>query len=272
MPARPRRAALLTCTALLALVALVAAACGGQHGAHTGAASRPSTVGARPSTSITVFAAASLTAAFAKLEGDFTRAHPDIEVTYEFAGSQTLATQLQSGAPADVFASADQASMATVAGLVDDPQVLARNVLELVVAKGNPKRVRGLADLARPDLKVVLGAPDVPAGRYARQALDAQQVTVTPVSLEDDVKAVVAKVALGEADAGVVYATDVTAAGDAVDGVDLPASQNVTATYPIAVVEAGRHRQAAQAFVDFARSGRGQQLLQAFGFLPAASS
>lgn len=251
--------------ALLAAVALLAAACGGQSSLGGGSGS------ASPA-EIKVFAAASLTAAFNKIGQDFTAANPHTKVTFNFAGSQALATQIQQGAPADVFASADTTNMDKVKDLVATPQNFASNLLQIVVGKGNPRAVRGLADLTNPDLKVVLAAPDVPAGKYARQALDAQHVTVRPVSLEDNVKSVVTKVALGEADAGIVYVTDVTAGGDKVSGVDIPNDQNVPATYPIATVKAGGHQSQAQAFVDMVRSGHGQQILESFGFRPPPAS
>jgi molybdate transport system substrate-binding protein len=246
---------------LLAL-ALLAAGCGGNDDAS----------GAGSQTEIKVFAAASLTAAFNKLGSDFTAAHPDTKVTFNFAGSQALATQVQQGAPADAFASADTRSMDKVASLVGAPRVFASNLLQIIVSEGNPKGVKGLPDLARGDLKVVLGAPDVPAGKYAEQALDAQHLTVKPVSLEDNVKAVVTKVSLGEADAGIVYVTDVSAGGDKVEGVDIPTDQNVRATYPIATVKASTHQSQAQAFVDFVRGDQGQQVLESYGFLPPPTS
>jgi molybdate transport system substrate-binding protein len=137
-----------------------------------------------------------------------------------------------------------------------------------VVEKGNPKGVKGLDDLANPDLKVVLAAPDVPAGKYAQQALEKARVTVRPVSQEDNVKAVVTKVSLGEADAGIVYVTDVTAGGGKVEGVDIPEDQNVTATYPIGTVKASKAQDKAQAFMDMVLSPEGQQVLKEFGFLP----
>jgi molybdate transport system substrate-binding protein len=219
-----------------------------------------------------VFAAASLTDAFEGLGGDFTAAHPDVKVTYNFAGSQALATQIRQGAPADVFASADTANMAKVRDLVGAPKAFASNVLEIAVAPGNPKGVRDLADLARSDLKVVLAAPAVPAGRYARRLLDASRVTVEPVSLEDNVRAAVNKVALGEADAGIVYATDVSAAKGKVDGVRIPAARNVPATYPIATVTASAHQPQAHAFMDFVLGAQGRRVLATFGFLPPPTS
>jgi molybdate transport system substrate-binding protein len=193
-------------------------------------------------------------------------------VTFNFAGSQALATQIQQGAPADVFASADVANMDKVADLVATPQNFASNLLQIVVERGNPRGIGGLDDLAGPDLKVVLAAEDVPAGRYARQVLDQAGASVTPVSLEDNVKAVVTKVSLGEADAGIVYVTDVTAGGDKIQGVDIPADQNVAATYPIATVKASKAQDQAQAFVDLVRSAEGQQVLETYGFRPPPTS
>jgi molybdate transport system substrate-binding protein len=243
-------------------VAVLAAACGGNDSGS----------GSGPATEIKVFAAASLTAAFNRIGQDYTAAHPDAKVTFNFAGSQALATQIQQGAPADVFASADTPNMAKAADLVGAPRNFASNLLQIIVAKGNPKGIKGLPDLANPDLKVVLAAPDVPAGKYARQALEAQHITVEPVSLEDNVKAVVTKVSLGEADAGIVYVTDATAGGDKVQGVGIPADQNVPATYPIATVKASGHKSQAQAFMDLVLSEQGQQVLKRYGFLPPPSS
>lgn len=250
--------------AAVALLALVAAACGGNDNPSGGGSSSP--------VEIKVFAAASLTEALNKLQPDFTAANPGVKVTYNFAGSQALATQIQQSAPADVFASADTNNMDKVKDLVGAPKVFASNVLQIVVEPGNPKGVKSLADLARGDLKVVLAAPEVPAGKYARQALDAQKVTVKPVSLEGNVKAVLTKVELGEADAGIVYVTDALSAKGKVDGVDIPATQNVPATYPIATVKVSGHQQQAQAFVDFVLSAQGQQTLKSFGFLPPPTS
>jgi molybdate transport system substrate-binding protein len=250
----------------LALAVALLAGCGGNDNPSGG-----NSATASPS-EIKVFAAASLTTAFAKIGRDFTAANPNTKVTFNFAGSQALATQIQQSAPADVFASADTTNMSKVSTLVSTPQNFASNLLQIVVAKGNPKGIKTLSDLSNRSTKVVLAAPDVPAGRYAGQALDAQHVIVKPVSLEDNVKAVVTKVSLGEADAGIVYVTDVTDGGDKVEGVDIPARQNVAATYPIATVKASTHQSQAQAFVDMVRSDQGQQVLKSFGFLPPPSS
>jgi molybdate transport system substrate-binding protein len=244
--------------ALLLAAGLLAAACGREDGSKDAAGPGE----------LTVFAAASLTAAFGELGERFAAANGGAEVTFNFAGSQALATQIRQGAPADVFASADTANMGKVKDLVGTPQSFASNLLQIVVERGNPKGVEGLADLAGGDLKVVLASAEVPAGRYAAEALAKAGVAVRPVSLEDNVKAVVTKVSLGEADAGIVYVTDVTAGGDRVEGVDIPRDQNVAAAYPIATVRASRNPSLAQSFVDLVRSAEGQGVLARHGFRP----
>jgi molybdate transport system substrate-binding protein len=246
--------------AALAVAALVLAACGGNGDSPSGGSSGSAN-------EIKVFAAASLTAAFNELGQQFTSAEGS-KVTFNFAGSQALATQIQQGAPADVFASADLNNMDKVKDLVGTPRNLASNLLQIVVEKGNPKGIKNLDDLASSDLKVVLAAEEVPAGKYAKQALDRAGVSVRPVSQEDNVKAAVSKIALGEADAGIVYVTDVTAGGDKVQGVDIPEGQNMTATYPIATVKASRAQDKARAFMDLVLSDQGQQVLHKYGFLP----
>jgi molybdate transport system substrate-binding protein len=246
--------------AVLLVAALVLAACGDDSS------------GAGSPAEIKVFAAASLTAAFTELGAQFAAVDGGTRVSFNFAGSQALATQIQQGAPADVFASADVPNMDKVRDLVGDPQVFAGNLLQIVVEKGNPKGVKGLDDLAGSDLKVVLAAEEVPAGKYAKQILDRAGVSVRPVSREDNVKAVVTKVSLGEADAGIAYVTDVTAGDDKVEGVDIPEEQNVVATYPIATVKASKAQDEAQAFMDLVRSDLGQQVLEDHGFLPPPTS
>lgn len=202
---------------------------------------------------VTVLAAASLTEAFADLGAG---------VTFAFAGSQQLAAQVEAGAPVDVVATADVDVMARLqrAGLVGSPVTFARNRLAIAVAPGNPLGLRGLADLARDGLNVVLADPTVPAGRYATQVLDRAGVRVRPVSLELDVKAVARKVAAGEADAGIVYATD------SADRVSIPEADNVVATYPVAVVTATANRPEAEAFVAHLLGPQGRKALTARGF------
>jgi molybdate transport system substrate-binding protein len=219
--------------------------------------------------SLMVFAAASLTEAFTDDKNRLTTANPRLSVTYSFAGSQQLVAQIQSGAPADVVATADATNMQKLvaANLVETPKDFARNLLEIVVAPGNPRGVKGLTDLARADLKVVLEDPSVPAGKYGRQALDRQGVKASPVSLELDVKSELQKVETGEADAGIVYVTDVKSAGTRATGVAIPAEQNVVATYPVAVVKATANHALSQVFVDQLITGTGQDALKARGFL-----
>ena len=210
----------------------------------------------------TVLAAASLTESFDELGG----------ATFTYAGSSALVTQIQQGAPADVFASADEEHMQELvdAGLVETPVVFARNALAIITKAGNPKGVHGLADLAKPGLAVALADPTVPVGGYAEEALAKAGVTVKPASLEVDVKAVVTRVTIGDADAGIVYVSDARAAGDRVGTVEVPKAQNVVARYPIAVVKAAPHRAAARAFVRRVQSKAGQAVLARHGFLPAS--
>jgi molybdate transport system substrate-binding protein len=230
---------------------------------------KPGSSVARFRGSLTVFAAASLTESFNEDKARLVTDNPGLSITYSFAGSQQLVAQVRAGAPADVVATADEESMAKLvgAGLVEPPRDFAKNKLQIVVAHGDPRAINGLADLARSKLKVVLADPSVPAGKYARQVLDTAHVTVKPVSLELDVKSVLRKVAAGEADAGIVYVTDVEAAGSSVDGIDIPVDENVVASYPVAVVRATKNHVAAQGFVDQLFAGRGQAVLRRHGFL-----
>ncbi len=217
---------------------------------------------------ITVFAASSLNAAFTRIGADFEKRHPGTIVKFSFAGSSSLAAQIQQGALGDVFASADQPNMQKViqAGLTSQmPIVIARNDLEIVVAKGNPKHVEALADLARSGLVVVLCAPAVPCGHYAAQTLQKAGVSVKPASQEADVKSVLSKVALGEADAGLVYVTDVKSAGNAVEGVAIPPALNVVAEYPIVILKDSQNRALARAFVSYILTD-GRQTLARYGF------
>ncbi len=245
-------------------LAVTGVACGGGSG--------PGPLGA-PAGSITVLAAASLTEAFTALGRDFEARHPGASVRFGFAGSATLARQLEAGAPADVFASADEQTMAraAAAGVVGEARIMARNRLALVVEAGNPRGIATLADLADPGVVLVLCAPQVPCGRLGAAALARAGVAIQPASLEDDVKAVVAKVALGEADAGIAYATDVGAAGPAVEGVDVGVvdDPDLEAVYPVAVASAAANPALAVAWIDFVLSDAGQARLRELGFLPA---
>jgi molybdate transport system substrate-binding protein len=221
--------------------------------------------------SITIFAASSLTAAFSAIGADFQKAYPTAMLHFSFAGSSTLVAQVQQGAIGDVFASADEPNMQKLvnAGLTaGSPAIFARNKLQIVVPAGNAKHVTGLADLGRMGLVVVLCAPAVPCGHYAAEALQRANVTVTPASQETDVKAVLSKVALGEADAGIVYETDVKAAGGQVQGVDIPEAFNVIADYPIVVLKDSQNVALARAFIGYIHAA-GQRTLARYGFLPA---
>lgn len=211
---------------------------------------------------VVVFAAASLSSAFAAAGQAFQATHPGVKVTFSFAGSQTLVAQIQQGAPADVLATADTASMP--AAVLSKAHIFARNRLAVITAPGDPKHITSLADLGRPGLRVVLAGPTVPVGAAARRALAQAGISVTPVSLEQDVKGVVTKVRLGEADAGIAYVTDVASAHGAVAGTALP---GITNSYPVAVVRPGAD---AQAFVDFLLSPAGRAVLATYGFLPPA--
>jgi molybdate transport system substrate-binding protein len=253
---RPRA---VVATAMLAVTALAAGGC------HVGA-SPPSTHGATGS--LTVVAAASLTEAFDDPGWRRATDHVGLAVTYSFAGSQQVVAQVDAGAPADVVATADETSMAPLvaAGLVDAPRIFAHNKLAIVVQRGNPKGVSSLGDLANDDRRVVLADPAVPAGRSAAEALRRAGVTVHPVSRELDVKAVLRRVASGDADAGIVYVTDAAAAGDEVTRVEIPDDANVVTRYPAAVVRATTNRRRAQAFVDDLVGGAGEATLASHGF------
>jgi len=218
---------------------------------------------------VTVFAAASLTESFTKLGKDFEAAHPGTTVTFNFAGSSALATQITQGAPADVFAAASPATMKTVTDAGDaagDPVTLVRNQLVIAVAKGNPKRVGGLADLAGPGVKVALCAEQVPCGAAAKKALGAAGVQLTPATLEQDVKGALAKVRLGEVDAALVYRTDVRTAATELDAVEFPESAQAVNDYPIVVLKHAGNPDGARAFVDFVRSDVGRAVLTDAGF------
>lgn len=216
----------------------------------------------RPKHRLTVYAASSLTKGFTAEGKAFETTHPDVTVTFSFAGSQALVAQIKQGAPADVLATADLASM-SASGLTN-PQVFARNSLAILARPGNPDHISTLADLARPGLRVVLAGPTVPVGKAARKALAAAGVSVKPVSLEQDVKGVVTKVSLGEADAGIAYVTDLRAAAGSVEGTPLPGISN---SCPIAVV---KKRSGADDFVSFVLGRKGQAILASYGFLPPA--
>jgi len=262
-------------SAVLAAVALLgpAAACGtGSSGpagaAPTGTTGSPTSSGAALSGSITVFAAASLTATFTTLGQRFERAHPGTTVRFSFGASSTLAEQVTAGAPADVFAAASAATMGqvTAAGDAADPVTFATNAAEIAVAPASAARVRSLADLADPGVKVALCQPQVPCGALAQQVLAKAGVAVHPVTQGLDVTSTLAYVASGEADAAVVYVTDVRAAGARVRAVEIPAADNASTAYPIATVTGTHNPALAAAFQRFVLSPGGRSVLAAAGF------
>ena len=255
--------------ALVVLVALAAAGCGGDDSAST-----PSSTSTRSDAvagELHVFAASSLTEAFTAMGKAFESAHRGVEVTFSFAASSALAQQVNDGAPADVLVTADESNMRKVIdqGNATDPTTIARNRLSILVARGNPKGITGLSDLAKSGVVFVLCAPEVPCGKFGAAALAEATVTAKPASLEENVKAVVAKVLLGEADAGIVYVTDVKAAGDKAQGVDIDIADDpsLEAVYPMAVTKQDANADAAKAWSDFVLSADGQRTLARYGFL-----
>ncbi|GEL95241.1 molybdate ABC transporter substrate-binding protein [Cellulomonas composti] len=274
----PRAAAVALATVLLAVPGL--AACGSSDEPGTGTSTTPTaTQEASPTADdltgdLRIFAAASLEPVFDELAAAFVAEHPGVTVdpiTYD--GSSTLATQLVEGATADVLATADEKNMQTVvdAGLVSgEPQVFTTNTLQIVVPAGNPKNISSLADLAALTAdggKVVLCAPEVPCGSASQKVLDAAGVSFTPASYEQNVTAVLTKVAGDEADAGLVYRTDVLKADDDVDGIDFPEAAEVVNRYPIATLTSATSTDVAEAFIAFVLSADGQELLAARGFV-----
>jgi molybdate transport system substrate-binding protein len=224
------------------------------------------------STTLTVYAAASLTTTFEAIGAEFENRHDGVTVEFSFGGSSDLVSQIQEGAPADVFASADTANMdkLTAEDLnAADPQDFATNALEIAVPPGNPGGVESFADLAAEGLNVVVCAPEVPCGAAALKVEESAGVDIAPVSEEQSVTDVLAKVTSGEADAGLVYVTDILAAGDDVEGVPFPESAEAVNTYPIAAVEDAADGDLAQAFVDLVLSDTGQRILQDAGFASA---
>jgi molybdate transport system substrate-binding protein len=252
----------------VAVAALALAACSSSSSGGGASASSGASVSATVSGSITVLAAASLTGTFTTLGQQFEKAHPGSKVTFSFGASSDLAQQIVNGSPADVFASASPKTMATVtdAGDAANPQTFASNVMEVATPPSNPAGVTTLADLAKSSVKVAVCAPAVPCGVAATALFAKNNLTVTPVTQEADVKSVLAKVELNAVDAGIVYVTDVQAAGAKVKGIPIDASANVTTTYPIATIKASKEMATAQAFVAYVLSADGQAVMTAAGF------
>lgn len=264
--ARTRAAALAT----LAAAALALAGCsasapaGGGAGPASPASPTPAVTG-----TVTVFAAASLTKTFTELGAEFEKAHPGSTVTFSFAGSSDLVSQLTAGAPADVFASADEATMAkaqTAKVTAGDPVDFATNVLAIAVPPGDWAHIISWADLAKPGVKTVVCAPQVPCGAATAKVEADTGVTLRPVSQESSVTDVLGKVIAGEADAGVVYATDVKGAGAKVGTVPFPEADDVVNTYPIVEIGQGANPTGGAAFVAFVLGAEGRRILAAAGF------
>ncbi|MFD7867718.1 molybdate ABC transporter substrate-binding protein [Streptomyces sp. NPDC059783] len=239
-------------------------------GSDTSSDSSPSAGGRKLSGGVTVFAAASLKESFETLGKQFEQAHPGTSVTFSFGGSDSLAASITGGAPADVFASASPKTMKIVTDAGDnaaEPATFVRNQLEIATLPGNPDQVTSLKDLTGSGLKVVLCDKTVPCGAAAQKALDASGLKLTPASYEQDVKSALNKVALKEADAAVVYKTDVRAAGGKVEGVEFPESAGAVNDYPIALLKSSTNQETAKAFIAFVRSAEGQKVLNEAGFL-----
>lgn len=262
----PRTAHLVATAAIAAMAAVSAmsvAGCGTPDA--PGSSSGASTVTGE----VTVFAAASLTESFTQLGKDFEAANPGAEVTFNFAGSSALARQINQGAPADVFASAATATMKQVTdtgAATGTPPVFVRNKLEIAVPKGNPGKVTGLADFGEADRTIALCAEQVPCGAAAKKVFEAAGITAAPDTLEQDVKAVLTKVELGEVDAALVYRTDVEAAGTQVEGIEFAEADQAVNDYPITALAKAPNAAGAKAFVDFVLSDKGRAVLSAAGF------
>lgn len=251
MPSRPL--ALAAAILLLSSLSLLSA-CAGSAGGAT----------------LHVLAASSLTDVMAELGTRYGQLHPDIAIKPTYGGSQDLTRRLKEGQEsADVLVTADGTSMDAVDHLLSDRRVVAHNSMAIVVAPGNPLQLRGLADLADPRVRLVLGAPNNPAGRYAQQVFARAGMTATPKGTEIDARTVVTRVRTGEADAGIVYVTDLRSAGAAASGIPIPPEQNVVASYPAAVVKRSSHTTAAEAFVTWLASPEAQSILTKYGFAPA---
>lgn len=270
-----RRASILIASTLIAALALA-----GCRQAGAGQPQSGQNRGQQPEGQLVVFAAASLTDAFGEIGRTFEESHPGVTVKFNFGGSQQLRTQIEQGMSADIFASADQKYMQELVdkGLMEQPRDFTANTLTIIVPKNNPAGIQSAADLANKG-KLVLAAPDVPIGKYSRRALEnlaalygpdfPKQVEKRVVSQETNVRQVVAKVALGEADAGIVYVTDISSSyRDKLATIPFPPEANVRATYPIAVVKGSKQAGLARELVNLILSPEGQKILAKYGFFP----
>jgi molybdate transport system substrate-binding protein len=268
LAAKLRRPALGLALGLTVVLGLGAACAAETPRASTAGAVSSTTTQPAPSGNLTVLAAASLTDAFNELGRAFEALHAGTKVTFSFDASSTLATQANSGAPADLFASADQPNMKKVtdAGNATGPRVFAHNKLAILVKNGNPKQITALADFDKPAVTFVLCAVEVPCGKYGAQALAKAGVKAQPKSLEANVKAVVTKVTSGQVDAGIGYVTDAKAAAGMADGIDVPDRYNVAAEYPMAVLKQSKNPNLAYLFLDYVLGPDAQAILRKYGF------
>jgi molybdate transport system substrate-binding protein len=253
----------------LGALLLIAVACGGGDDDDDSAATTESTGG--PTGSITVFAAASLTDAFAEMASTFENENPGTTVDLNFGASSALREQILAGAPADVFASANTSNMDQLVdadAVEGEPEIFVQNELEIAVPAGNPGNVEGLEAFGDPELNIGLCAEEVPCGQFGREALANAGVTPAQDTDEPDVRSLLTKVEAGDIDAGLVYHTDVLAAGDEVEGVEVPDEFNVIAEYPLAALSAAGNAELASAFVEFVLSDEGQSILESYGFMP----
>jgi molybdate transport system substrate-binding protein len=253
--------------AVLTLTALLAGC--GDSSSPSSSTAPSSRAGSGVTGNLTVLAAASLTESFNQIGKDFEAANPGVKVTFSYGGSSGLAQQITSGAPADVFASASPATMKTVTDAGDaagQPAVFVRNQLVIAVQKGNPTGIKGLKDLENPDIKVALCAEQVPCGAAAHKAMDAAGVKITPVTEEQDVKAALSKVKLGEVDAALVYRTDAKAASSDVEGIEFPESAGAINDYPIVTLKSAPNPTGAAAFVAFVQTESALKVLTDAGF------
>jgi len=266
---------------LLVAVCMLLASCGSSSsGSSSSGSTTPTSTPTAAPVTLNVFGAASLTAAFGEIKTKFEAANPNVTVTYNFAGSNTLATQITQGAPADVFASADTNNMNKVSSLVNTPQTFARNKVVVIVPANNPASIKTLHDLAKPGVKIAVANSSVPVGNYTLEVLNKMgqsseygpayesAVKANFVTQETSVSGVVQKVQLGEVDAGYVYVSDAFSAGSKVSSVTIPDQYNILADYPIATVKDSKNLSTAQSFVQYVLSPDGQAILAKYHFIP----
>ncbi|MGW2420723.1 molybdate ABC transporter substrate-binding protein [Streptomyces sp. NPDC001709] len=267
---RTRRMLQVAGAGAAALVALSACSSSSDSSKSKDTSSSSGSASPKLSGDVTVFAAASLKESFTALGKEFEQQHPGTKVSFNFGGSDTLAASITGGAPADVFAAASPKTMKIVTDKKDaagTPATFVRNQLEIATLPGNPDKVSSLKDLTKSGLKVVLCDKTVPCGAAAQKALDAAKLKLTPASYEQDVKSALNKVELKEADAAVVYKTDVKSAGGKVEGVEFPESAKAINDYPIVLLKNAQNTETAKAFIALVQSAEGQKVLSGAGFL-----